>query len=382
MAEMTQQPQQLDTLYQGYSRGLYKITGEEGYDSIMDIMQADSTASTSGSVTVPADSVDSGVSTSTSNQASGAATQQGKSTFDNSTEGYILGTDPSTGNAKFYIGDSNTYLNWNGDTGVLTVKGSISASSIDIPNTTTASSMHVDSSGNTWWGATTLAGSTASVTAAGVATFAGLAVINKKSYTNFETAGRFITSSGGTGAVTFGNQGVTIDTGSTAAAFARVIWYIANVYTNNPTFVCTLVVNHAPPGTGEAFIGMGQPSVSGAGGHTFTSTSILGFQIINVVGSSTLSIRGISNDGSTNPVTTNYFALTVTTGDVLELFVHSLGTSANFYIRKNGSALSAPLTIASQIPTGAGETSVQFSVSNVNVANQTQFILQGAGYEH
>jgi hypothetical protein len=348
----------------------------------MDVMQADSNANLSGSVTVAADSVASGTTTSSTNQASGAASMQGKSTFDNSVEGYILGTDPATGNAKFYIGDTTSYLNWNGDTGVLTVKGSISASSIDIPNTSTASSMHVDSSGNTWWGSTTFAGSTASVTSAGLATFAGLAVINKKAFTNFETAARFIQTTAGTGAMSFGNQGVTVDTGGTANAYARLLWYVANVYTNSPTFVCTLIVNQAPSGTGEAFIGLGTVSVNGTAGHTFTSARLLGFQILNVVGSSTLSIRGIANNGSSNPVTTSYFASTVTTNDVLELFVHSTGSTANFYIRKNGGTLSAPLTIASQVPNGADDTSIQFSVSNVNASNQTQLILQCAGYEH
>lgn len=46
--------------------------------------------------------------------------------------------------------------------------------SLDIPDTTTASSFHVDTAGNTWWGAnvaTGLAGANASVTAAGAAVF-------------------------------------------------------------------------------------------------------------------------------------------------------------------------------------------------------------------
>ncbi len=275
MAQAQQQPVDPDQLYQSYGKDLYRLTGEEGYDNIIDVLNADMGANNSTNVQTNASDLGGGVSSATTTQASGAASSQGKSTFDNTVEGYILGTDPSTGNAKFYIGDSTTYLNWNGDTGILTVKGSISASSINIPDTTTTSSFHVDSSGNTWWGSTTLAGSTASVTAAGVATFAGLAVINKKSYTNFETAGRFVSTTGGTGAVTFGNQGVTIDTASTGGAFARILWFIANVFTNNPTFVCTLIVNHAPPGTGEAFIGMGEPSVSGTTGHTFTSASLL-----------------------------------------------------------------------------------------------------------
>lgn len=52
-----------------------------------------------------------------------------------------------------------------------TFSGAIQATSIDIPDTTTANSFHVDGDGNAWWGATTLAGSTAKVLNTGVATF-------------------------------------------------------------------------------------------------------------------------------------------------------------------------------------------------------------------
>jgi len=39
----------------------------------------------------------------------------GKHDFDNTDAGFILGIDDSDGDkAKFYIGDSTHYLNWNG----------------------------------------------------------------------------------------------------------------------------------------------------------------------------------------------------------------------------------------------------------------------------
>src|SRR3990167_2087450 len=38
----------------------------------------------------------------------------GKTTFDNTVAGYILGPDDSDNLLKFYIGDATTYLNWTG----------------------------------------------------------------------------------------------------------------------------------------------------------------------------------------------------------------------------------------------------------------------------
>src|SRR3990167_4678761 len=69
----------------------------------------------------------------------------GKTGFTNTETGYRLGIDSSDNLAKFYIG-----------------------------NTTTADSFHVDSEGNTWWGATTLGASVASVTKAGLGTFSDI----------------------------------------------------------------------------------------------------------------------------------------------------------------------------------------------------------------
>lgn len=52
-----------------------------------------------------------------------------------------------------------------------TFRGALIAASIDIPDITTANSFHVNSSGDAWWGATTIGAATASVTKAGLATF-------------------------------------------------------------------------------------------------------------------------------------------------------------------------------------------------------------------
>jgi len=60
---------------------------------------------------------------------------------------------------------------WDQSAGTIDVQGGITVDSLDIPDQVTADSFHVDSSGNTWWGATTLGSSVANVLKDGSATF-------------------------------------------------------------------------------------------------------------------------------------------------------------------------------------------------------------------
>lgn len=78
----------------------------------------------------------------------------GKTDFTNTETGWIIGIDDSDSNTpKFYIGNSTFYLNWTGS--ALNIAGTLTASSIHIPDLdTTANSMHVESDGDTWWGTT------------------------------------------------------------------------------------------------------------------------------------------------------------------------------------------------------------------------------------
>lgn len=91
----------------------------------------------------------SGYSVSTIQQSIGS-TRSGKTQFDNTQPGYILGSDG--GIIKFYIGNSTDYLNWDGTT--LTVSGNISATTgsiggFTIGATTITSTGFVLSSGTT-----------------------------------------------------------------------------------------------------------------------------------------------------------------------------------------------------------------------------------------
>lgn len=195
---------ELDDLYRGYSRTLYKITGEEGYDSIMDVMQADASANNSTNVQTSASDLGGGTSSASTTQATGAASQQGKQTFTDTQPGYILGFDPADGKAKFLIGNSTNYLSWDGST--LTVVGGASVSSIDIPDTTTTASMHVDNTGNTWWGANVASGlsaANASITSSGVAVFKSISIGGNTTQYQITNSGIFSFGDGSDGPVTF-----------------------------------------------------------------------------------------------------------------------------------------------------------------------------------
>lgn len=170
---MNPQPQP-DAIYQSFNKNLYKITGDEEEDSIMDMLSADPTANNSNNVQTSASDIGSGVNTATSPQATGSQ-QAGKQTFDDTTDGYFLGIVNGLG--VFSLGGSSSYIKWNGTT--LTVVGGVSISQLDIPDTTTANSFHTDSNGNSWWGANVASGlsaANASINSAGTAVFKSVSI--------------------------------------------------------------------------------------------------------------------------------------------------------------------------------------------------------------
>lgn len=92
----------------------------------------------------------------------------------------ILVIDPTKGiwlgNAKYESAPFKVSMAGELKASSATVSGAISASSIDIPDTTTANSFHVASNGDTWWGATALGAALAKVLATGAATFTNVTV--------------------------------------------------------------------------------------------------------------------------------------------------------------------------------------------------------------
>ena len=89
-----------------------------------------------------------------------------------SDKGMVL-KDGEFSSPNFVTGQKGWMINSNGDA---EFNAGVAVDSLDIPDTTTAASFHVDTSGNVWWGSTTISGSVASVSAAGVASFSNVTI--------------------------------------------------------------------------------------------------------------------------------------------------------------------------------------------------------------
>jgi hypothetical protein len=216
----------------------------------------------------------------------------------------------------------------------------------------------------------------------GYATFIGVATLNKKAYTNFENAGRFVntTTAGSTIAPVYGNQGVTLTTTATASRYARILWFINNVYTNNPTFTFSITANALNVATGDsaAFFGLGDALVSDSG-YTFTNRSFLGIYI-RKSGGVTEVASSMNNGNADGGVGADF--TTISDSDSLEIFIKVAATSVKWYYRKNGGNLALGDTQTTRIPTNATEQNVQFSITNMGTAADFSIILQCAAYEH
>ena len=198
------QTQQTDTLYQSYDKNLTKITGDSQMSSIMSMINADPSANNSTLVNIPADLVGSGQSSGVQNMSNGGI-YSNKQRWSDTVAGFFFGID-TDGTAKLNIGNASSYIRWDGTN--LSVIGGVSISSLDIPDTTTANSFHVDSTGNSWWGATTLGSAVAKILNTGAATFSNINV------TGGSVAGGTIT----TGSITTGQLNFSPITAGGAAS--------------------------------------------------------------------------------------------------------------------------------------------------------------------
>ncbi len=167
----------IDTLYASYSRGLEKLTGSEGENDILNMMMAADTGATNASaVETSMSDLGSGTAVATAGQAVGAL-KAGKETYTDTQSGYFLGV--VNGIAEFSIGNATNYFTFDGATGAVTISGSLVAGSLNIPDTTTANSFHVDANGNAWWGTNVAVGyatAPAKILATGAATFSSVTI--------------------------------------------------------------------------------------------------------------------------------------------------------------------------------------------------------------
>ena len=174
--------------------------------------------------------------------------------------GYLQSSNFVTGSTGWKF-DSNGDLE--GNTG--TFRGTLTANSINIPDTTTANSFHVDSSGNSWWGATTFASAVASVSKAGAAIFTNITASNIIAYQTIvaTSGGDYTTISA---AVTAGKTRIFVRDGAYAES------------TNIALAQNTIIIGESKRGVEITFSGAGKFSAS-ATGIILRNFSIIGGSI-------------------------------------------------------------------------------------------------------
>lgn len=219
---------------------------------------------------------------------------------------------------------------------------------------------------------------TFTLTSAGQLTTVGLTSLNMKSYTDFETIGRFVTT-GGDVLPVFGNQGVTLSPGAVATHWSQMLWWITQyVFNNNPSFTCSILcLSGFAIGDGVGFIGLGNPAINGSS-FTETGSNYCGFEFKKASGVTT--VIAVQCDGG-GTVTFSGTLQTLTNSDSLELYLKMTATGINYYTRLNGGTLSAVTTLTTHMPSGS-ETYIKFASSNKGDNHDFQIQLQCAAYEH
>lgn len=156
-----------------------------------------------------------------------------------------------------------------GATGTFT--GTVTVGSLNIPDSVTADSFHVDTNGNAWWGATTLGSAKASVLKTGAAVFTNIAIGGTTLQYVITNSGIFSFGDGSDGDVTISAdttlssdkyyENLTVDTGYTLNPGGYRI-FVQNTFTLNGTIARN--GNDGGDGGNGASHDGGAPGLSGA----------------------------------------------------------------------------------------------------------------------
>lgn len=384
---MTDQDQpQMDTIYSSYDKNLYRLSADESEsDQIFDALggegNSNASANNSSAVTVDPANVGSGISNNTTNAATGNDNAGGKATFDNTTPGYILGVDPKDGIAKFYIGNTSSYLNWDGST--LTVVGNVNISNLNIPDSTTANSFHVDSSGNAWWGTNLATGYTtapASILNTGVAKFSNITI------TGGSVGGFTITASAmyagiiSTAAtVGVGHTGVIMDTAG-LRGYDSVLGETFNLPTNGsaPTFASGIInstvfnVNTSATIQTSSTVGDGSSSSAGilmnnTGFYGVAANQLLAAANVRILVDGSAYFSGTFNLGGTLVTVSDITKLQTTINTISALGGGTVSLVPNTYTP----AANTVFTIPSNVTIDGNGSTIDFG------ASAGQFLIQG-----
>ena len=244
-----------------------------------------------------------------------------------------------------------------------TFRGSLTASSIAIPNNVTANSFHTDSSGNSWWGATTFAAAPASISSSGDAIFNSVTIKVPQivAATIFETAARFIMS--GT-PPTVGQYGLAPATTNVAGSQSVCEWQLSSqtgvaLFGGSPTFTCS-VNGFTTTQPGLIYVGIGNPSSAGAYSSVLAQ---VGFKMVITGG--VITLYGVQADNAagqaTGPLTT-----ILSTDSVDLIAIMNGSTSVSYYWRKNGGARSVATTVVGNVPNVATNIMAFFTDNQIN----------------
>lgn len=202
--------------------------------------------------------------------------------------------------------------------------------------------------------------------------------------TTFDTAARYSTGVSGGGTVTFGSTGMFLNVSTTDDSYSRGVWSMGGfssfaIFSGSPEWSAIVRVQTITiaSGTGEAFFGLGDPTIVGtANGIDFTEDHI-GFKIVKTGGTATL--YATQATGATE--TASSALTTVDDADMLDLILKVNGTSSvDYYWRKAGGSLSSATNLTTNIPTTA-QNATSYMSSNQSNTVDFSFIIANASYK-
>ncbi len=198
--------------------------------------------------------------------------------------------------------------------------------------------------------------------------------------TDFSVTTRFSTTIVGSAANALQVWGFGTNTGATNPSSIENLWRLNpntafDAFSSSPLFSCSFGPGTIPT-SGQVYIGIGSPTIAGAG-ITFTDFHI-GFKILIVAG--VASLYATQGDGGTENASSAL--TTLAASDAVEVILKVNGSSSvDYYWRKNGGSLSSATNLTSNLPdTTTNTQNCSFSLSNANSTSNVVINLSNARY--
>lgn len=200
--------------------------------------------------------------------------------------------------------------------------------------------------------------------------------------TSCETSARFTQTVGGSGAVSFGTDGMTVAPGATGTSYAQSRFQVTagngQLWNKSPIMSCAIQVGsvNISNGTGTFFIGLGSPTITGAA-MTLTNRHI-GFKLVKTGGVITL----YATQGDNTTENASSALTTVVVNDGLQLYMKVNGsTSVDYWYRSEANVAWATVNLTSNMPAvTTGEQYLCAQSTNQATAFVYNFVVTGMAY--